>query len=60
MHPQIFGQGTDILTGRASTTAGTVRERRRPYKLGRLGADFTWGLHGGETTPPERELFSQT
>ena len=33
MRPQIFGQGADILTGRASTTAGTVRERRRPYKL---------------------------
>ena len=60
MRPRIFGQDANILTGRAGTTAGTVRERRRPYKLGSLGADFTWGLHGGETIPPERELFSQT
>ena len=27
--PQIFGQSADILTSRASTTAGTVRERVR-------------------------------
>ncbi len=60
MRQQIFGQDADILASRAGTTAGTVRERRRPYKLGGLGADFTWGLHGGETTSLERELFSQT
>ncbi len=29
MWPQIFGQDADILAGRAGTTAGTVRERRR-------------------------------
>ena len=39
--PQIFGLDADILTSRASTTAGTVRERRPPYKLRGLGADFT-------------------
>jgi hypothetical protein len=60
MQPRIFGQDADILASHAGTTAGTVRERRRPYKLGGLGADFTWGLHGGETTSSERELFSQT
>ncbi len=59
--PRIFGQDANILAGRAGTTAGTVRQRRHPaYKLGGLGADPTWGLHGGETTSPERELFSQT
>jgi hypothetical protein len=36
MRPQIFGQSADILTSRAGTTAVTVRERRRPYKLGGL------------------------
>ncbi len=41
MRLQIFGQDADILASRAGTTAGTVRERRRPYKLGGLGADFT-------------------
>jgi hypothetical protein len=60
MRPQIFGQDADILASRAGTTAGTVRERRRPYKLGGLSAHFNWGLHGGETTSPDRELFSQT
>jgi hypothetical protein len=35
MRLQIFGQDADILT------AGTVRERRRPYKLGGLGAQIT-------------------
>ncbi len=35
------GQDADILASRAGTTAGTVRERRRPYKLGGLDADFT-------------------
>jgi hypothetical protein len=25
-----------------------------------LRADSTWGLHGGETTPSERELFKGT
>ncbi len=39
--PQIFGQSADILTSRAGTTAGTVRERRRPYKLGGLSAQVT-------------------
>ncbi len=34
----IIGQGANILAGRAGTTAGTVRQRRRPYKLGGLGA----------------------
>jgi hypothetical protein len=33
MRPQIFGQSADILTSPAGTTAGTVRERRRPYML---------------------------
>ncbi len=60
MRPRIFGQDANILAGRAGTTAGTVRQRRRPYKLGSLGIDPTSGLHGGETTSPERELFSQT
>ncbi len=41
MQPQIFGQDADILASPAGTTAGTVRERRRPYKLGGLGADLT-------------------
>ena len=41
MRPQIFGQDADILASRAGTTAGTVRERRRPYKLGGLGAHIT-------------------
>ena len=31
MRQQIFGQSADILTSRAGTTAGTVRERRRPH-----------------------------
>ncbi len=57
---QIFGQSADILTSRAGTTAGTVRERRRPYKLGGLSLQVTWGLHEREATSPERELFSQT
>ncbi len=57
---QIFGQSADILTSRAGTTAGTVRERRRPYKLGGLSLEVTWGLHEREATSPERELFSQT
>jgi hypothetical protein len=35
------GQGANILAGRAGTTAGTVRQRRRPYKLGGLRADPT-------------------
>jgi hypothetical protein len=41
MRPQIFGQDANILASRAGTTAGTVRQRRRPYKLGGLGADLT-------------------
>ncbi len=41
MRPQIFGPGADILTSRAGTTAGTVRDRRRPYKLGGLSAQVT-------------------
>ncbi len=57
---QIFGPGADILTSCAGTKAGTVRERRRPYKLGDLSAQVTWGLHEREATSPERELFSQT
>ncbi len=28
--PRTFGQGANILAGRAGTTAGTVRQRRRP------------------------------
>ncbi len=40
-HPQIFGLEADILTNRAGTTAGTVQQRRRPYKLGSLGVDPT-------------------
>ncbi len=31
--------GANILAGRAGITAGTVRQRRRPYKLGGLRAD---------------------
>ncbi len=38
--PQIFGQSADILTSRAGTTAGTVRERCSPYKLGGLSASL--------------------
>jgi len=60
MCPQIFGQDADILASRAGTTAGTVRERRRPYKLGGLSAQITGGPHEGEATSPEQELFSQT
>ena len=41
LRPRTFGQGANILAGRAGTTAGTVRQRRRPYKLGGLGADPT-------------------
>ncbi len=41
MRPQIFGQDADILASCAGTLAGTVQERRRPYKLGGLGADLT-------------------
>jgi hypothetical protein len=37
--PRTFGQDANILAGRAGTTAGTVRQRRRPYKLGGLRAD---------------------
>ncbi len=51
---RIFGQVVPVQQ------AGKVRQRRRPYKLGGLREDPTWGLHGGEATPPERELFSQT
>ncbi len=36
MRPQNFGQDADILASRAGTTAGTVRERCRPNKLGGL------------------------
>ncbi len=41
MQPRIFGQDANILASRAGTTAGTVRERRRPYELDGLGADLT-------------------
>jgi hypothetical protein len=41
MRPQIFGQSADILASRAGTAAGTVRERRLPYKLGGLSAQIT-------------------
>jgi hypothetical protein len=41
MRQRIFGQDANILAGRAGTTAGTVRQRRRPYKLGGLGVDPT-------------------
>ncbi len=37
--PRTFGQDANILAGRAGTTAGTVRQRRRPYKMGGLRAD---------------------
>ncbi len=57
---QRFWQSADILTSRAGTTAGTVWERRRPYKLGGLSPQITWGLHAREATSLERELFSQT
>ena len=33
-----------------------VRQRRRPYIWADLWADSTWGLHGGEATPSERDL----
>jgi hypothetical protein len=57
---QKIWQSAEILTSRAGTTAGTVRERRRPYKLGGLSAQVTWGPHAREATSLERELFSQT
>jgi hypothetical protein len=38
---KIIGQDANILASRAGTTASTVRQRRRPYKLGGLGADRT-------------------
>ncbi len=41
MRPRIFEQDANILAGRAGTTAGTVWQRRRPYKLGSLGVDST-------------------
>ncbi len=53
-------QSAAILTSRAGTTAGTVRERCRSYKLGGLSPQITWGLHAREATSLERELFSQT
>ncbi len=53
---RIFGQSADILTSRA----GTVRERRRPYKLGGLSVQATWGPYEREATSSEQELFSQT
>ncbi len=34
-----IGQGANILAGRAGTAASTVRQRRRPYKLGGLRSD---------------------
>jgi hypothetical protein len=39
--PQIFGQDANIQAGRAGTTASTVRQTRRPCKLGSLGVDPT-------------------
>jgi hypothetical protein len=39
MRPRIFGQDANILASRTGTTAGTVQQRRRPYKLGSLGAE---------------------
>ncbi len=57
---QRIWQSAEILTSRAGATAGTVRERRRPYKLGGLSPQITWGLHAREATSLERELFSQT
>ena len=33
--------GREYLASRAGTTAGTVRQRRRLYKLGGLGVDPT-------------------
>jgi hypothetical protein len=38
---RIFGQDANILASRAGTTAGTVWQRRRPYKLGSLDVDPT-------------------
>ncbi len=49
MRPQIFGQDADILASRAGTTAGTVRERRRPYKL------VAWVLTSLEGCMEERQ-----
>ncbi len=61
MRPQIFGQSEDILASRAGTTAGTVRERRCPYKLGGLSeCSSHLRTHEREATSPERELFSET
>ncbi len=57
---QKFWQSAEILTSRAGTTGGTVRERRRPHNLGGLSLQITWGLHAREATSLERELFSQT
>jgi hypothetical protein len=45
MRPQIFGQDADILASHAGTTGDTVQERRRPYKLGGLGAHFRANEH---------------
>ncbi len=53
---QKIWQRAAILTSRA----GTVRERRRPYKLGGLSPQITWDPHAREVTSLERELFSQT
>ncbi len=57
---QRIWQSAKVLTSRAGTTAGTVRERRRPYKLGGLSPQIIWDLHAREATSLERELFSQT
>jgi hypothetical protein len=52
----------NIQAGRAGTVqqAGTVRQRRRPYKLSGSESRFHLRTHGGEATPSERELFSRT
>jgi hypothetical protein len=49
---RIFGQDANIWAGRAGTTASTVRQRRRPYKLGGLRADphFRTAWRRGNTT----------
>ncbi len=47
---QRIWQSAEILTSRAGKTAGTVWERRCPYKLGGLRLQITWGLHAREAT----------
>jgi hypothetical protein len=60
-------RGREHLTGREHSDRSC--RYNKPVQYGRdaahiswagLRADPTWGLHGGEATPSERELFSRT